>query len=200
MEREVSTQLRIRVPAEEYLALERKAESRSEYFDGEMIPMAGVSLQHDRIVINLISELNGQFQDRPAEVHGPDFGVKVPRTGSYFYTDVSVVLGEPELEDENQDRLLNPRVIFEVLSPSTESYDRGPKFAHYRTMESLQEFILVSQTEPRVERYLRQDEMNWLYSEVTDPAGSLELASVACRVPLSRIYRKVDFERATHRS
>jgi Uma2 family endonuclease len=161
---------------------------------------AGVSLEHDRIVINLISELDGQFQDRPCEVHGPEFGVKVQRTGSYFYPDLSVVLGEPELEDEHRDRLLNARVIFEVLSPSTESFDRGPKFAHYRTMESLQEFILVSQTEPHVERYLRQDETNWLYSEVTNPAGSLELASVVCRVPLSRIYRKVDFERAKSRA
>ena len=196
MEREVSTQSKVRITPEEYLALERKAETRSEYFDGEMIPMPGVSLQHDRIVINLISELDSQFQDRPGEVHGPDFRIKVPRTGSYFYPDVSVVLGNPELEDEYGDSMLNPRVVIEVLSPSTESYDRGPKFAHYRTLESLQEFILVSQTEPRVERYVRQDDRNWLYSEVTDPAGSLELVSVACRVPLSRIYRKVDFVQA----
>jgi len=196
MEREVSTQSKVRITPEEYLALERKAETRSEYFDGEMIPMPGVSLQHDRIVINLISELDSQFQDRPGEVHGPDFRIKVPHMGSYFYPDVSVVLGNPELEDEYGDSMLNPRVVIEVLSPSTESYDRGPKFAHYRTLESLQEFVLVSQTEPRVERYVRQDDRNWLYSEVTDPAGSLELVSVACRVPLSRIYRKVDFVQA----
>jgi Uma2 family endonuclease len=194
MEREVSTQSRFRITPDDYLFLERKAETRSEYFDGEMIPMPGVSLQHDRIVINLISELHSQFQDRSGEVHGPDFRIKVARTGSYFYPDVSIVLGEPALEDEHRDTLLNPRVVFEVLSPSTESYDRGPKFAHYRKLESLQEFILVSQTELRVERYLRQQDGNWLYSEVTDPTGSLELASVACRVPLSCIYRKVDFE------
>jgi Uma2 family endonuclease len=200
MEREVSTQSRVRITPEEYLFLERKAETKSEYFDGEMIPMPGVSLEHDRIVINLISELDSQFQDRPAEVHGPELSIKVPRKGSYFYPDVSVVFGDPEVEGEHRDTLLNPRVVFEVLSPSTESYDRGPKFAHYRTLESLQEFILVSQNEPRVERYLRQDDGNWLYSEVTDPAGSLELVSVACRVPLSRIYRKVDFERAKRRA
>jgi len=200
MEREVSTQSRVRVTPEEYLALERQAETRSEYFDGEMLPMPGVSLEHGRIVVNLISELDSQFQDRPAEVHGPDFGVKASKTGSYFYPDVSVLIGEPELEDEHRDRLLNPRVIFEVLSPSTESYDRGPKFAHYRTIESLHEFVLVSQTEPRVERYLRQEGANWLYSEVTDLASSLELASIACRIPLSRIYRRVDFERAKRRA
>lgn len=200
MEREVSTQTRVRVTPQEYLALERQSETRSEYFDGEMLPMPGVSLEHGRIVINLILELGSQFQDRPAEVHGPDFGVKASQTGSYFYPDISVFVGEPELEDEYRDRLLNPRVIFEVLSPSTESYDRGPKFAHYRTMESLHEFVLVSQTEPRVERYLRQEGAIWLYSEVTDLASSLELASVACRIPLSRIYRRVDFERAKRRA
>jgi Uma2 family endonuclease len=127
-----------------------------------------------------------------------EYGCAISPTGSCF--DVTIVLGEPDLLDEHRDRLLNPTVIFEVLSPSTESYDRGPKFAHYRTMQSLQEFILVSQTELRVERYLRQADGNWLYSEITDPAGSLELTSVVCRVPLSRIYRKVDFERAKRRA
>ena len=109
-------------------------------------------------------------------------------------------MGDPEPKDEYRDSLLNPRGIFEVLSPSTESYDRGSKFAHYRTLESLREFFLVSPTEPRIERFLRQEGAIWLYSEVTDPEASLELASVACRVPLSRIYRKVDFERAKRRA
>ena len=120
----MSTQTRVRVTPQEYLALERQSETRSEYFDGEMLPMPGVSLEHGRIVINLIIELASQFQDRPAEVHA-DFGVKASQTGSYFYPDICVFAGEPELEDEHRDRLLNPRVIFEVLSPSTESYDRG---------------------------------------------------------------------------
>jgi len=196
MEREVSTQSRVRVTPEEYLALERQTETKSEYFDGEMLPMPGVSLNHVTIVTNFVFELNSQFLDRPCRVLSTDLRVKTARTGSYVYPDVIVVLGEPELEDDHQDTLLNPLVIFEVLSPSTESYDRGPKFANYRTIESLKEYFLVSQTEIHIERYLRQDDGNWLYSEVTDPAGSLELASVACRIPLSRIYRKVDFERA----
>jgi Uma2 family endonuclease len=141
-------------------------------------------------------ELANQFLDRPCIVLGPDMGVHIPYTGSYVYPDVSIVCGDPTLLDMHRDRLLNPMAILEVLSPSTESFDRGLKFAHYRTMESLQEYVLVAQSQARVERYLRQNDGNWLFSEITDPAGSLEIASVACRIPLSHIYRKVDFESA----
>jgi Uma2 family endonuclease len=148
-----------------------------------MFPMPGASLEHATITTNLIIELGSQFLDRPGSIHGPCLGVYISPTGSYVYPDVSIVLGDPALQDEHRDRLLNPRVIFEVLSPSTESYDRGPKFAHYRTMESLQEFVLISQTEPRIERFLRQEGAIWLYSEVADLEAPLELASVACRVP-----------------
>jgi Uma2 family endonuclease len=199
MEREVSTQPRIRVTPEEYLALERAAETRSEYVDGEIFPMSGGSFEHDRIIVNLIIELGTQLRDRPASVHGPQLSVKTIRTGSYFYPDISVTVGDPDLEDEHMDNLLNPHVVVEVLSASTESYDRGLKFAHYRTMDSIREYVLVTQTEYRVERYLRQDDGNWLYSEVTDPQGSLELSCVACRIPLSSVYRNVDFERAKRR-
>ena len=111
-----------------------------------------------------------------------------------------IVLDKPELEDDHHDTLMNPLVLIEVLSPSTESYDRGLKFVHYRTIETLREYVMVSQTEFRIERYLRQDDGNWLYSEVTAPSGSVELASVVCRVPLSRVYHKVDFERARSRA
>ena len=200
MEREVSTQSRVRVTPEEYLALERNAETRSEYFDGEMFPMPGASFEHNIIVTNLLIELGTQFLDRPSHALGPEMGVKIPRTGSYVYPDVSIVLGDPELEDEHCDTLLNPQVVIEVLSRSTESYDRGVRFAHYRTMDSLREYVLVSQWEFRIERYLRQEDGTWLYSEITDPTASLELASVVCRIPLSGIYRKVDFERAKRRA
>ena len=196
----MSTQPKVRITPEEYLALERKAETRSEYVDGEMFPMLGVSFAHNVITTNLVFELAKQFLDRPCQVCGPELRVRLPRTGSYVYPDVIVVFGEPELEDEHNDTLLNPCVIIEVLSPSTESYDRGLKFAHYRAMDALREYVLVSQTEFRTERYLRQDDGTWLYSEVTDPTGSLELASVACRIPLSGIYRKIDFERARDRA
>lgn len=194
METKVSTQPKVRFTPEEYLELERKAETKSEYLDGEMFAMTGVTWEHTKIVLNLATELNMQFMDRPFHVLGPELRVKVFSTGLYTYPDVFITGNEPELEDDHQDTVLNPQVIFEVLSDSTESYDRGKKFAHYRTIDSLQEYFLVSQKEYRVERFTRQEDGNWLYSEVTDLVGSIEITSVVCRVPLSRIYHKVDFK------
>jgi len=194
METKVSTQPKVRLTPEEYLELERKAEIKSEYLDGEMFAMPGVSLQHTKIVGNLITDLNIQFMDRPFLALGPELRVKVSPTGLYTYPDVFVTGNEPALEDDNHDTVLNPMAIFEVLSDSTESYDRGKKFAHYRGLDSLREYFLVSQEEYRVERFIRQEDGNWLYSEVTDPEGSIEIPSVVCRVPLARIYSKVAFK------
>ena len=195
MENEVTTQPKARITPEEYLALERKSETRSEYFDGEMFAMTGAQREHNRITVNLTAELHNQFADRPCEVFSIDMRTKVSATGLYTYPDVAVVCGEPEFEDDYVDTLINPQVIIEVLSESTESYDRGEKFSHYRAIDSLREYLLVSQTECRVERYVRQDDGNWIYSESTDPNSSIELTSIACRLPLSRMYHKVDFDR-----
>src|SRR5436190_16681809 len=158
MEHEVSTQPKTRITPQEYLELERKAATKSEYLDGEMFAMSGVLREHSIIVINITSELNSQFVERPCEVHGPDMRVKVSATGLYTYPDVAAVCGEPAFEDAHVDTLTNPQLIIEVLSDSTESYDRGKKFAHYRTIDSLREYVLVSQTECRIERFLRQDD------------------------------------------
>jgi Uma2 family endonuclease len=196
MEREVSTQPKPRITPQEYLELERKAETRSEYFDGEVFAMSGARREHTKIVVNLATELNNQFMDRPCEVYAIDMRTKVSATGLYTYPDIVAVCDEPRFEDDHFDTLTNPQLIIEVLSDSTESYDRGKKFAHYRTVESLREYVLVSQTECRIERFTRQDDGNWLYTETTDPGGSIELASVACRLFLSRVYHKIDFERA----
>jgi Uma2 family endonuclease len=176
------------------LELERKAETKSEYLDGEMFAMPGVSWQHTKIVVNILIDLGTQFMDRPFHVLGPELRVKVSATGLYTYPDVFVTGNEPVLEDDHHDTVLNPQVIFEVLSDSTESYDRGKKFAHYRAVDSLREYFLVSQKEQRVERFVRQEGGNWLYSEVTDPEGSIEIPSIVCWVPLSRIYHKVKFD------
>ena len=192
----VSSQPKVRFTPEEYLELERKAETKSEYLDGEMFAMPGVTRQHSKIVMNLSVDLGTQLWDRPFEVHGPELRVKVSATGLYTYPDVFIVGSEPRLEDEHQDTVLDPLIIFEVLSDSTESYYRGKKFAHYRGVESLREYFLVSQKEYRVERFVRQEDGNWLYSEATNPEGSIEIPSVVCLVPLSRIYHKVKFENA----
>jgi Uma2 family endonuclease len=193
MENEVSTQLKVRITPEEYLALERKAEIKSEYLDGEMFAMSGATFEHITIVVNITTEINTQLIDRPCRVFATDLRVKVSSTGLYTYPDIVAVCEEPQNEDDHFDTLLNPQLIIEVLSESTEGYDRGKKFAHYRMIKSLREYVLVSQTECRIEKYSRQEGGNWLYRECSDPEGSIELPSVACRLSLSRVYHKVDF-------
>jgi Uma2 family endonuclease len=195
MEKEVSRQPKVRITPQEYLELERKAKIKSEYLDGEMLAMSGVTREHSTIQVNIITELNIQFTDRPCEVHGPELRVKVSETGLYTYPDVVALCGEPRFEDEFFDTLLNPQVIVEILSDSTESYDRGRKFSHYRGIQSLKEYVLVSQTDHRIERFSRRDDGHWIYTECADPNGSVELDSVACRLAMARVYHKVDFER-----
>src|SRR5262249_30313647 len=152
MEKDVSTHPKTNITPQEYLELERKAETKSEYLDGEMFAMTGVTREHSTIANNIIRELSTQLYERPCEVHGPDLRVKVSPSGLHSYPDLVVVCGELQFEDEHFDTLLNPLMIAEVLSDSTESYDRGKKFAHYRMIDSLQEYVLVSQTECRIER------------------------------------------------
>jgi len=195
MEKDVFTHPKTGLTPDEYLELERLAEMRSEYLDGEMYAMPGVTREHSRIVINTITELNTQFLDRPCEVHGPELRVKASATGLYTYPDVLAFCGAPQFEDDRFDTLLNPQLIIEVLSQSTESYVRGKKFAHYRTIHSLHEYVLISQGECRVERFVRQPDGDWLYTETTEMDGSIELVSVACRLSLARVYHRVDFGR-----
>jgi Uma2 family endonuclease len=178
---------------EEYLAIERESETRSEYLDGEMFAMSGGSRQHNLIVTNLIRELSLQLKQRPCEVYSTDQRVRVPETGLYTYPDISVVCGEPSFEDENVDTLLNPVLIVEVLSPTTESYDRGKKFDGYRTIASLAEYVLVSQHEARVDQYLRQDGEHWLFTATHGRERSISLASIQCELALEEIYDKVAF-------
>lgn len=178
---------------EDYLALERQAETKSEYLDGEMFAMMGGSLKHSLIVGNLVRELGSQLKKRPCQVFPSDLRVHTPATGLYTYPDVIVVCGEPRLQDEHQDTLLNPTVIIEVLSPTTEAYDRGKKFEHYRSIESLVEYLLVSQNEPHVEHYLRQDDNRWLFTETASLEASLGLPSIQCELALAEVYEKVVF-------
>ena len=177
---------------EEYLALERKATTKSEYLDGRMYAMSGASRAHNLITMNISSGLHAQLRERACEVYANDMRVKVSPTGLYTYPDVVVVCDEPRLEDSVSDTLLNPTVLVEVLSPSTEAYDRGEKFAHYRQLDSLQEYILVSQDCVRVEHYLRQGEQ-WLLTEFSALDDRLYLASIECELSLREIYAKVTF-------
>jgi Uma2 family endonuclease len=179
----------------EYLALERAAETKSEYLDGEMIAMTGASYRHSLITLNIGAELRQQLKGRDCTVHTTDLRVLVPATGLYTYPDVIVVCGEAALADEFLDTLTNPTALIEVLSPSTEGYDRGRKFEHYRSLDSLREYLLVSQEEPKVEQYVRQDdERRWLFSAQTGLAATVTLPSIRCQLALAEIYERVRFE------
>lgn len=182
-----------RLTPEEYLALERKADIKSEYVDGEMFAMSGASRWHNLITGNLTGELRTQLKGRPCESYPNDQRVHIPATGLYTYPDVVVVCGEPRFEDEQLDTLLNPRVLIEVLSPTTESYDRGKKFEHYQSIDSLAEYLLVDQTRARVEHYVRQDGNQWLLTVLEGLDATVTLPSIQCELALAEVYDKVVF-------
>jgi Uma2 family endonuclease len=177
----------------EYLAIERKAEFKSEYYAGEMFAMAGATYPHNSVKDNLIGELQAQFKGGPCRTLSSDQRVKVPKTGLYTYPDIVVICEPPQFEDEEFDTLLNPRVIIEVLSESTETYDRGTKARHYKRISFLKEYILVSQQEPFVERMVRQDDGSWKVTEFAGLDAMLEFISVPAKVALAEIYRGVEF-------
>ncbi|HEX4953460.1 MAG TPA: Uma2 family endonuclease [Thermoanaerobaculia bacterium] len=179
-----------RVTPEEYLAFERAAPERHELIDGEVVAMSGGTRRHALIAGKLIRVLGNALLGRPCDVFGSDLRVRIPASDLYTYPDVSVVCGESRLEDEQDDTLENPLVIFEVLSDSTESYDRGEKFARYRTLPSLAEYVLVSQKRPLVEHFQRQGDGSWLLR--TFEAGeSMPLPALGCELAVDEIYLKV---------
>jgi Uma2 family endonuclease len=187
----MSSQPKSRFTPEEYLALERQAEYKSEYFAGEMFAMVGASRKHNLIATNIITAIGQQLKKKPCEIYTSDMRVRVPATGLYTYPDVVVACGEPEFEDEHVDTLLNPTLIIEILSPSTASYDRIKKFGYYRTIESLSEYLLLAQDEYKVEQYVKQADSRWLLSDISSLAGMLELSSIQCTLALADVYDKV---------
>ncbi len=189
----MSTQRKARLTPEEYLAIERDAEAKSEYLNGEVFSMVGASRKHNLIALNVASELRRQLRGKPCEAYVNDMRVRVSATGLYTYPDVVVVCGEPQFEDAEVDTLLNPTLIVEVLSPSTESYDRGKKFTHYRAVPSLAEYVLVAQDEPRVDLYTKQQDGRWLLSDAQGMSGNLELASIGCTLDLAESYERAAF-------
>lgn len=176
---------------EEYLAIERKAEYKSEYINGEIVAMTGASREHNLIVVNIAGELRQQLRGRPCEMYANDMRVRVPSTQLYTYPDVTVVCDEPQFEDDYLDTLLNPTLIIEVLSESTEGYDRGKKFGFYRTIPSLAEYLLVAQDEQRIEQYAKQQDGRWLLSESSSADDLIELVSIQCQLALKEVYDKV---------
>ena len=180
-----------RLTEEEYLVIERDAEFKSEFYDGEMFAIPGGSRQHGELHHNLVIEIGNRLRGGRCRTYGPDQRVKVKRTGLYTYPDL-VIACNPEFEKKlGVDILLNPRVVFEILSKTTEGYDRGTKFQQYQRLPSVKEYVLVSQDRMVIERYVRQADGTWVLKTFDDPDGTFSLATVKVRIPMADIYRGV---------
>jgi Uma2 family endonuclease len=178
---------------EQYLEIERKAEFKSEYYQGEMFAMAGAHEAHILIATNTVRELSQQVRRRPCKVYSSEMRVCVTPEGLYTYPDVAVVCGKPDFLVSSVDTLLNPTVIIEVLSESTEAYDRGRKFELYSSLESLAEYLLISSQRVRAELFTRQPEGRWLLTATSNLEDSLHLQSIDCHLLLADLYEKVEF-------
>ena len=194
----MSQQIQPYISPQEYLRLERQSDYKSEYVNGQIFAMTGASRKHNLITTNISRELSQQLKGRPCEVYAVDMRVKVRATGLYTYPDVAVACGEPEFEDDFIDTLLNPTLLVEVLSPSTERYDRIAKSSYYRTMESLAEHLLVAQDEIRVEQYVRQPNGEWLLFEFLTLDRTVHLPSIACSLQLGEVYDRISFDPHQH--
>lgn len=181
-----------RYTPEEYLELERAAEFKSEYLDGQIYAMSGASLAPAGITFNLYGQIGAQLKP-PCRGLSNDMKVRTSYTGLYAYPDLIVVCGEPLFHDKKGDVLLNPKVIFEVLSPSTEIYDRTEKFFRYQMLESFTDYVLIAQSEPRIEHFSRHPNSGWLFNLVKGLENNLSVASIECTLELARIYSGIEF-------
>jgi len=182
---------------DEYLAMERESVGRHEYLDGQIYEMAGESLQHSRICINLAVEVGSCLKGRRCEALSPNMKVRTGDSGQFSYPDLTIVCGEPIFLDAYNDVLLNPAVIFEVLSPSAEAYDRGEKFLRYRNyIDTLTDYVLVSQKRPLIDHFVRQADGRWLLSSFENLAARIEISAIGCRFELADIYGRVAFAEA----
>ena len=182
----------VRYTPEQYLELDRKADHRSEYVNGEVLAMAGASRVHNRITLNIGAALTEQLRGSTCEPFTSDLRVKSLATGSFLFPDVVVGCGPLEFEDSSLDILLNPTVIMEVLSPTTAADDRSWKFAHYRRLETLTDYVMLSQFEPFVEHYTRRGD-HWVLTELIGLEAVLHLPSLGCELPLTAVYERVEF-------
>jgi Uma2 family endonuclease len=184
----------VRLTPEEYLRIERAADWKSEYVDGEMFAMAGASYRHTIITGNLVRTLGNQLLKGPCTVSASDLRVATDRLRHYTYPDVVVLCDPPEFVDGERDTITNPTLIAEVLSDSTEKYDRGGKFERYRAVTALSDYLLVAQDRIHVELFTRQSDGRWSLRDWNDPAAEIEIDSIHCRVKLVDVYAKVAFE------
>jgi Uma2 family endonuclease len=179
----------------DYLNRERVAVDKHEFRDGEIVMMSGGSRNHSLIIANTIAALHGKLKGGPCNVYDGNLRIRIPRRVLYTYPDLSVICGkaEPDPDDPAGETIINPRMIFEVLSPSTEAYDRGEKFTRYQLLDSLAEYVLVSQSEPRVESFFRQPDGTWLLTPISGVQSIAPLRCLNVSLALSEIYAGVDF-------
>lgn len=179
----------------DYLYIERQSEIRHEYLDGHVYAMAGENPDHSTICFNLSGIIHAQLRDKPYRGFSPNMKVRTDPGDLFSYPDLTIVCGEPIYHDKRGDVLLNPTVVFEVLSPSTEKYDRGEKFARYReNISSLQNYVLVSQSEAKIEMHTKQESGEWNKTEVIGLENELYIASIDCCIPLEEVYLNITFQ------
>ena len=179
---------------EEYLSLERRGEGKHEYLAGQLVAMVGASFRHNLIQTRVLASLYQQLRGRPCEVTPSDLRVAIGALGVYTYPDVTVVCGEPQFEDAEQDTLLNPTLLAGILSPSTESYDRGREFQRYRLIPTFREYLLIAQDQPLVEHYLRQPDNRWLLATFEQLDDVIALDSIGCMLALADVYAGIRFD------
>ncbi len=190
----MSTQQKHRYTLEEYLALERESEIKYEYWDGEIFAMSGGTLAHDLIMCNTTNQLTPQLANKRCRFFSNNMQIKVPIAPPYRYADGSVVCGKAEVERFNgADLLINPVLIIEVLSPSTEAYDRGDKFTYYKSIPTFREYLLIAQHRAHITHYVKAETGKWDYEETNDLTSSIYLSTIACTLALSEVYRDVEF-------
>jgi len=189
----MSTQPTNLISPEEYLALERKSPVKHEYRRGEVFAMSRSGREHNLVRGNVVASLHGQLAERCFEAYASDMRVRILSAGVYVYPDVVVTCEKPQFEDAEVDTLVNPLVIIEVSSRSTESYDRGKKFGFCREIESLREYVLISQQSAHVERFFRGDDGVWRFNDANGLEAVMELPTIGCRIKLADVYAKVEF-------
>ena len=175
----------------EYLQAQRQAQTKSEYLAGQVFAMAGAPRTHNTITLNLVGASRQRLRARGCSLFAIDIRVRIQDASAHFYPDVVIVCGQPQFEDEQEDNLLNPVVIVEVLSPSTEDFDRGEKFFAYRKLTSLREYLLVSQNKVCIEHFIRQPDGQWLKREYTHPEQVVHLESVGADLPVQTVYEGI---------
>jgi Uma2 family endonuclease len=185
------------ISEEEYLVFERRSVTKHEYYNGRVYAMTGAKEAHNLIAGNILASLHGQLRRKPCRVYPSDMRVKVIKTGLNTYPDIVVVCGQPEFTDEITDTITNPVVIIEILSPSTERYDRGLKFQNYRTIDTLRDYLLVAQDHSHIEHFSRQDNGLWVFQEAIEVTSSIQIQSIESSLHLQDVYEKMDFEQST---